>query len=129
MPTVVYTPDAVPPLPIYSQAVISKGLVFLSGNIGFAPDQKTVIEGGVQAQTRSALDNLGKILVASGSGFEHVTKVNIYLTNLARDFAPMNEVYAQYFNKDALPARTCIGVAALPLGAEVEIECVAEVVA
>ncbi|KII90323.1 hypothetical protein PLICRDRAFT_64339, partial [Plicaturopsis crispa FD-325 SS-3] len=120
----IYTADAVPPLPVFSQAIVSKGLVFLAGNIGCGPDHKSIIEGGVQAQTRSALDNMGIVLKAAGSDFAHVVKVNIYLLNLPRDFAPMNEIYSEYF-KDSLPARTCIGVAALPLGAEVEIECVA----
>jgi 2-iminobutanoate/2-iminopropanoate deaminase len=85
------------------------------------------------------------VLRASGSGLEHIVKANIYLSNLARDFEPMNEAYAevrrhdcleyapltnilQFFEKGNFPARTCIGVAALPLDADVEIECVAEVV-
>ncbi|KAL0951672.1 hypothetical protein HGRIS_008351 [Hohenbuehelia grisea] len=124
--TVIFTEDALPPLPIYSQAVVSKGTVYASGNIG-CTRELVLVEGGVQAQTRAALENLAKVLKASGSGLEHILKVNIYLTNLQRDFAPMNEVYATFFTEGNFPARTCIGVAALPLGADVEIECVAEV--
>ncbi|KAF8665278.1 hypothetical protein AX16_000299 [Volvariella volvacea WC 439] len=123
---IVTTPDAVPPLPVFSQAVISKGHVYASGNVGCTSDWK-LVDGGVQAQTRAALQNLDKVLKAAGSGLEHAVKINIYLPNLARDFQAMNEVYIEFFNKHKLPARTCIGVAALPLGADVEIECVAEI--
>ncbi|KAG6830892.1 hypothetical protein H0H92_014043 [Tricholoma furcatifolium] len=122
---IVFTPDAVPPLPVFSQAVISKGNVYVSGNIGCTKDLK-LVEGGVQPQT-VALENISTVLKAAGSGLEHIIKVNIYLPNLSRDFAPMNEIYSQFFDKDNLPARTCIGVASLPLGADVEIECFAEI--
>ncbi|KAI0319652.1 YjgF-like protein [Amylostereum chailletii] len=124
--TIVFTEDAVPPLPIYSQAVVSAGNVYASGNIGITRDMK-LVDGGVQEQTRTALKNLAIILKASGSGLEHILKVNIYLTDLKRDFIPMNEVYAEFFETGNFPARTCIGVAALPLGADVEIECIAAV--
>ncbi|KAH8978582.1 Endoribonuclease L-PSP [Lactarius hatsudake] len=123
---IIFTEEALPPFPIFSQAVVSNGTVYASGNIGINRESKLV--GDVKEQTRAALHNLGKVLQASGSGLEHIVKANIYLTNLARDFGPMNEAYAEFFEKGKFPARTCIGVAALPLGADVEIECVAEVV-
>ncbi|KAH7919353.1 Endoribonuclease L-PSP [Leucogyrophana mollusca] len=123
---VVSTPDANPPLPIFSQAVISRGHVYVSGNIGCTPDFK-LVEGGVQAQTRAALENISKVLQAAGSGLEHIVKANIYLTNMSKDFTPMNEVYATFFKAGEMPARTCIGVSSLPMGADVEIECFAEV--
>ncbi|KAI0064057.1 Endoribonuclease L-PSP [Artomyces pyxidatus] len=131
---IVFTEDALPPLPIYcdrfmspsAQAVVSRGTVYASGNIGITRDMN-LVEGGVEAQTRAALENLSKVLKAAGSGLEHVLKVNVYLTNLPRDFQPMNGVYSQFFEQGKMPARTCIGVAALPLGADVEIECTAEV--
>ncbi|OBZ71665.1 Protein MMF1, mitochondrial [Grifola frondosa] len=102
---VVFSAEANPPLPIYSQAIISGKTVYVSGSIGCTRDL-VLVEGGVQAQTRAALDNMKKILIAAGSGLEHVLKANYFPTNP--------------------PARTCIGVAALPLGADVEIECIAE---
>ncbi|KAI0030064.1 YjgF-like protein [Vararia minispora EC-137] len=117
---VIFTEEALPPLPIYSQAIVSNGTVYASGNIGITRDMK-LVEGGVQGQTRAALKNLEIVLKASGSSLANVLKVNIYLTNLKRDFAPMNETYSEF------PARTCIGVAELPLGADVEIECIAAV--
>ncbi|KAF8079005.1 Endoribonuclease L-PSP [Lyophyllum atratum] len=123
---IVSTSDAIPPLPVFSQAVISRGNVYVSGNIGCTKDL-VLVEGGVQSQTRSALENVAIVLKAAGSGLEHVVKVNIYLSDLTRDFQAMNEIYLQFFDKDKLPARTCVGVASLPLGADVEIECLAEI--
>ncbi|KAF5352477.1 hypothetical protein D9756_005866 [Leucocoprinus leucothites] len=120
---IVTAPDANPPLPIFSQAVKADGFVYVSGNIG--SEGFTLVEGGVQAETRAAIENISKVLKASGTGLENVVKVNIYLTNFERDFAPMNEVYLQFFGSDAPPARTCIGVVTLPLKANVEIECIA----
>ncbi|PAV19416.1 Endoribonuclease L-PSP [Pyrrhoderma noxium] len=98
---VVYTPEAVPPLPVFSQATISRGYVYVSGTIGILHDLKTIVPGGVQAQTQQALENMQKVLKAA--------------------------VYIQFFDKDKMPARTCVGVATLPLGADFEIECVAEI--
>ncbi|KIJ65297.1 hypothetical protein HYDPIDRAFT_28011 [Hydnomerulius pinastri MD-312] len=117
-------PGAVPPLQTFSQAVISKGNIYVSGNIGW--DDEFNIVGGIQAQTRAALENMKKILEGAGSGLEHVVKVNVFLVNLVRDFHQMNEVYTEFFPPEAMPARTCIGVAALPAGGAVEIECIAE---
>lgn len=122
---VVYTADAVPPLTAFSQAIKSKGFVYLSGNIGCTSEFQ-IVEGGVQGQTVAALENMTKILEAAGSGLQNVVKVNVYLTNLTRDFSEMNSVYISFFDQNAMPARTCVGVASLPLGASVEIECVAE---
>ncbi|KAG2743762.1 Endoribonuclease L-PSP [Suillus brevipes Sb2] len=122
---VVYTADAVPPLTAFSQAIKSKGFVYLSGNIGCTSEFQ-IVEGGVQGQTVAALENMTKILEAAGSGLQYVVKVNVYLTNLTRDFSEMNSVYISFFDQNAMPARTCVGVASLPLGASVEIECVAE---
>ncbi|RPD62243.1 YjgF-like protein [Lentinus tigrinus ALCF2SS1-7] len=121
---VVFSEEANPPLPIYSQAIISGKTIYVSGSIGIDREFK-LVPGGVQAQTRAALDNMTKILKGAGVDRSAVLKCNVFLTNLKQDFAPMNEVYQEYFPKDP-PARTCIGVAALPLGADIEIECIAE---
>ncbi|KAF9486483.1 YjgF-like protein [Pholiota conissans] len=117
----VFTPDAVPPLPIFctiipsgnclkhtdttnaiAQAVVSKGIVYASGNIGCDSNFK-LVEGGVQAQTRAALRNLAIILQAAGSGLEHIVKANIYLANMPRDFQAMNEVYAEFLGLPTVP--------------------------
>ncbi|KAG1730208.1 Endoribonuclease L-PSP [Suillus lakei] len=112
---VVFTPNAVPPLATFSQAIISKGFVYVSGNIG-CTSEFMIVEGGVRGQTIAALENLSKILEAAGSGLQHVVKTNVYLTNLARDFSDMNSVYLMFFEENAMPARTCVGI-----------ECVAEI--
>ncbi|KAI0294317.1 Endoribonuclease L-PSP/chorismate mutase-like protein, partial [Multifurca ochricompacta] len=124
---IIFTEDALPPLPIYSQAVVSNGTVYASGNIGIDRELRLVESEDRLYLQRAALQNLEKVLKASGSGLEHIVKVNIYLKNLARDFKSMNRIYSEFFEKGKFPARTCIGVSELPLGADVEIECVAEV--
>ncbi|VDB95195.1 unnamed protein product [Peniophora sp. CBMAI 1063] len=123
---IVHAPNAIRAMPVFSQATISKGFVFVSGNIGCDNDFK-VIEGGVQPQTRAALENMKKVLASAGCEMKHIVKANIYLTDVTRDFRPMNEVYKEYFEEGKMPARTCVGVSQLPLpGAVVEIECTAE---
>jgi len=128
---IVSTPNALPPLPTFSQAVISKGHVYVSGNIGLDElvdaTKFKLAEGGVKGQSRAALQNLSKVLKASGSGLEHIVKATVFLTDLPNDFGPMNEVYMEFFDKDKMPARTCIGVKNLPLGAVFEMECIAEI--
>ncbi|KAF9469767.1 Endoribonuclease L-PSP [Collybia nuda] len=123
---IVFTSEAIPPLPVFSQAVISQGHIYASGSIGVTREMK-LVDGGVQPQTRAALENLATVLKAAGSGLEYIVKANIYLSNMSRDFQAMNAIYITFFKKDRMPARTCVGVAALPLGADVEIECIAEI--
>jgi len=120
---VVYAPDAVPTMSVFCHATQdpTTGLIWCSGSIGCDKDYK--LPEGVQAQTKLLLDNVVKVLEAAGSSLEKIVKVNVYLVDMKRDFGPMNEVYATYFKQ--VPARTCIGVAALPLGALVEMECTA----
>ncbi|KAF7322475.1 YjgF-like protein [Mycena chlorophos] len=125
---IIFTPDALPVMPVFCQAAVSNGVVYVSGNIGCDRDFK-VVEGGIKAQTRAALENVSIVLKAAGSGLEHIIKANIYLTDMA-DFKAMNEVYAEFFDKDNVPARTCVQVVALPLPGAVysfEMECHAAV--
>ncbi|TEB38622.1 Endoribonuclease L-PSP [Coprinellus micaceus] len=126
MPQYVFTEEAMPPLPVFSQATVSKGFVFASGNIGITKEWK-LVEGGVKEQTRAALRNLEIVLKASGSSLQHIVKVNVYIRDFA-EFSGMNEAYAEFFEKDKMPARTCVGVASLPFNAAVEIECTAELI-
>jgi len=126
MKKVINNPDAIPPLPVFSHATITSDgkLVYVSGSIGCDKDYKLV--GGLKEQTRAALENMQKILKSAGSDLQYILKANIYLANMPRDFVPMNEVYIEFFPSEP-PARTCVGVSSLPMGADVEIECVAEV--
>jgi len=113
-------PAAVGP---YSQATKVGDWLFLSGQIPLEPTTGQIASGGIVPQTRRVLENVRAVLKAAGATFEDVVRVNVYLIDLG-DFAQMNEIYATYFPKDP-PARATVGVAALPRGAAVEIECTA----
>lgn len=108
----------------YSSAVVGAGLLFCSGQTPLDPATGDLVTGGVEHQTRQCFANLFAVLAATGLDADDVVKVNVYLTDMD-DFAAMNLAYAEHF-EEPLPARTTIGVAALPLGASVEIELVAE---
>jgi 2-iminobutanoate/2-iminopropanoate deaminase len=119
------TADAPAAVGPYSQAIRSGDTVYTAGQLGLDPETGKLAEGGIQAQTRQALQNIQAILAASGSGMAQVVKTTVYLQDMA-DFRNMNEVYATFF-PDAPPARSTVQVAALPLGGLVEIEAVAVV--
>ncbi len=107
----------------YSHGVVSDGHAFLSGQTPLDPATGRLVDGDIGAQTRQCFANLGAVLTAAGLTFDDVVKCNVFLTDMG-DFAAMNAVYAEHFD-EPYPARTTIGVAALPLGASVEIELVA----
>lgn len=113
-------PKAIGP---YSQAIHIESLVFTAGQIGLDPVSGELVEGGVEAQTRQALQNLKAILEASDSGLNFVVKATVFLQDM-NDYAKMNAVYGEFFSKNP-PARSAVAVAALPKGALVEIEVVA----
>jgi 2-iminobutanoate/2-iminopropanoate deaminase len=118
--TVVSGPSAIGP---YSVGIQAGEFVFTAGQIGLDPTTGNIVAGGVEAETRQALENLKKILEAAHSGLEQVVKTTVFLQNMG-DFAAMNAIYAQYFT-EPYPARSAIQVAALPKNAQVEIEAVA----
>lgn len=107
----------------YSHAIETDGLVFCSGQTPLDPETGHLVRGGVKAQTHQCFDNLFAVLEAAGLTPEHVIKVNVYLAHM-NDFLHMNDAYGQRFS-EPYPARTTVGVAALPLGAAVEIELIA----
>jgi 2-iminobutanoate/2-iminopropanoate deaminase len=113
-------PDAVGP---YSQAIEAQGVLFCSGQVGLDPASGELVSGDVSEQTRRAMRNLEAVLTGAGAGFDDVVKVTAYLTDIG-DFGTFNEVYGEFF-KDDPPARATVGVAGLPKGAVVEVECVA----
>lgn len=113
-------PGAIGP---YSQAVKVDNVVYISGQIPIDPAIGEVVAGGVQAEARTVLENLKAILESSGSSFERVVKVTVYITDM-NQFAQVNEVYAEYFTTDC-PARACVEVSALPKGVAVEMDAVA----
>jgi 2-iminobutanoate/2-iminopropanoate deaminase len=107
----------------YSQAVVSNGLVFTSGQIGLDPATGEFVGPGVEQQTRAALANLAAVLEAAGSSLGSVLRTTIYLRDMA-DFAVVNAVYAEVFG-ESLPARATVAVAGLPKDARVEIDAFA----
>ena len=113
-------PEAIGP---YSQAVKSNGFVFCSGQVPFDPKTMELISGTVTEETQRCMKNLSAVLEAAGSSLDDIVKTTIYVTNMD-DFAEVNEAYGAFFTSDP-PARATVGVAALPKGARVEIECVA----
>ena len=115
-----YAPAAIGP---YSVAIKTDNLVFVSGQLGIDPANGAIVDGGIQAQTRTALTNLKSVLQSAGSSLEQVVKTTVFLTDMAQ-FAEMNAVYAEFFTSDH-PARSAIQVAALPKGGIVEIEAIA----
>jgi 2-iminobutanoate/2-iminopropanoate deaminase len=113
-------PKAIGP---YEQAIKANGFLYTAGQIPLDPKSGNLVEGDIGAQTRRVLENLKAVLEAGGSSLDRVVKATVFLKNMA-DFAPMNEVYAQYLG-NAKPARSTVAVAALPRGALVEIDLVA----
>jgi 2-iminobutanoate/2-iminopropanoate deaminase len=107
----------------YNQAVRAGGFVFCAGQVGLDPASGTLVDGGVEAQARRAMQNLAAVLEAAGSGFDRVVKTTIFVADLG-DFAAVNEVYGSFFSAEP-PARSTVQVAGLPAGALVEIEAIA----
>jgi 2-iminobutanoate/2-iminopropanoate deaminase len=108
----------------YSQAVKSGNMVYTSGQIALVPETGEFLDGDIRVQTRQVLSNLKSVLEAAGSGMERVVKTTCYLKNIS-DFAMFNEIYAEFFASHK-PARSTIEAAALPKGALVEVEAVAQ---
>jgi reactive intermediate/imine deaminase len=119
-------PAAPEPVAPFSHAVEADGWVQLTGQMPTDPmDPAKPLPDGIEAQTRRVMDNLVLVLSELGLGLEHVTSVRAFLVEFERDYAAMNAAYASYFPADRLPARTCIGVTGMALGALVEIDMVA----
>ena len=118
----VYTkkaPEAVGP---YSQAIVSGNYVFTSGQLGIGENGK--LGDGIISQTENALKNLTEVLLAAGTDLKNVVKTTCFLANI-KDFSSFNEIYGKYFTEK--PARSLIEASALPKGALVEIEAIAEI--
>jgi 2-iminobutanoate/2-iminopropanoate deaminase len=119
----VSTAGAPAALGAYSQGIVSDGFLFSAGQVGLDPASAELVDGGVEPQAERARANLTAVLDAAGCTWADVVKTTIYLADVG-DFATVNEVYSRFVT-DPPPARTTIGVAALPKGARVEVEVVA----
>jgi 2-iminobutanoate/2-iminopropanoate deaminase len=111
-----------PPRP-FSPAVRADGFLFLSGQIG-TDSTGAVVPGGIQAETRQTMENIGAVLRRSGSSFDRVVKCTVFIADM-KEWGAMNEVYVTYFAADKRPARSALGANGLALNAKVEIECIA----
>ena len=120
--TAITSPELAPPVGPFSQAIEVGGFIYVSGHVGQDPATGKVVEGGIAAETERVLQNLSSVLKAAGKSFDDVVRAGVYLTSMS-DFAALNGVYAKHFSKP-FPARTTIAVAALPLGACIEIDLV-----
>ena len=120
----IIAPKAPAALGPYSAAVRVGELIFTSGQIPADPASGEIAPGGIAQQTEQSLKNLSAVLEAAGSGLDQVIKTTCFLTDMA-DFAAFNAAYGKYFSEHK-PARSTVAVKALPKGALVEIECVAE---
>jgi reactive intermediate/imine deaminase len=118
----IHTDRAPQAIGTYSQAVRAGDTVYLSGQVPFDPATMQLVPGDIEVQARRVFDNLKAVAEAAGASLDKAVKLTIFLIDL-KDFAKVNEVMATYFAKP-YPARSTIGVASLPRGAQLEIECV-----
>ncbi len=114
-------PKAVGP---YSQAVVSGNFVFVSGQIPLDPETGKMVEGDIEEKTKRVLENVSAVLESVGLSLKNVVKVTVFITDLS-NFEKVNKVYSEFFG-DHKPARSFVEVSALPKGAEIEIEVIAE---
>jgi reactive intermediate/imine deaminase len=119
---IIHTERAPQAIGTYSQAVRVGDTVYMSGQVPLDPATMQMVAGDIEAQIRRVFENLKAVAEAAGGTLAQAVKVNVYLTDLA-NFAKVNEVMAQYCAKP-YPARAAVGVAQLPRGAQVEIECI-----
>ena len=122
--TIIQTDQAPQAIGTYSQAVRCGNTVYLSGQIPLDPASMELVEGDMAAQIRRVFDNLAAVADAAGGSLADVAKLNVFLPDLGH-FALVNEIMAEYFN-EPYPARAAVGVAALPKGAQVEMDAVME---
>lgn len=123
MKKTIASPNAPKAIGPYSQAIELNGTLFISGQIPVNPAEGKIVDGGIEAQTRQSLKNIGAILEEAGLGYNDVVKTCVLLDDI-KNFAAMNAVYAEFF-PESKPARVCYQVAALPAGAMVEIDAIA----
>ena len=124
MKKIISTSEAPGAIGPYSQAVRSGNFLFCSGQIPLDPKSGQIVSGDIAAQTRRVLDNIAAVLRAEGLSFNNVVKTTIFLTDLG-DFQAVNEIYGSYFKQDP-PARSTVQVSALPKGAKIEIDAIAD---
>ncbi len=119
---IISTAEAPAAIGTYSQAVEVGNTLWVSGQIPLDPATKELVPGGIDAQIHQVFKNLRAIVTAAGASFDDVVKATVFLTDLSH-FATVNKIMAEYF-REPYPARAAVGVASLPRGAQVEVECI-----
>jgi reactive intermediate/imine deaminase len=119
---VIHTPKAPAAIGPYSQAIGANGMVFLSGQVGLDPETGQLVAGGFEAEARRVFANLAAVAEAAGSSLAAAVRVTVYLTDFGQ-FAVANRIMQEYF-REPYPARVTIGVASLPRGALIEVDCI-----
>ncbi len=107
----------------YSQGVATGGFLFVAGQLA-SDDRAFAAHGDIEAETRAAMERIGRVMARAGAGFADIVRVGVFMTDLSQ-FERMNTVYRGFFPSGRLPARTCVGVAALLGGGQIEIDCIA----
>tara|TARA_S200000501_G_C20669154_1_gene675540 strand:- start:135 stop:515 length:381 start_codon:yes stop_codon:yes gene_type:complete len=124
MKKVLDTPNAPKAVGTYNQAIESGNLIFTSGQVGIDPIKNTLVEGGVRNEINQILKNIDSILDDANLNKSHIIKLTVFLTDL-NQFEIVNESFKSFFGKIDFPARSTVEVSKLPLGANIEIECIA----
>lgn len=119
---VIQTPKAPAAIGPYSQAIGAGGMVFLSGQVGLDPGTGQLVTGGFEVEARRVFDNLAAVAEAAGSDLAAAVRVTVYLTDFGQ-FTVANSIMQEYF-REPFPARVTIGVASLPRGAAIEVDCI-----
>ena len=119
---IISTQGAPAAIGVYSQAVRVGNTIWVSGQIPLDPQTKELVQGDMEAQVRQVFENLKAIVAAAGASFDDVVKATVFLIDLSH-FGLVNKVMAEYF-REPYPARAAVGVAALPRGAQIEVECI-----
>ncbi len=125
MKKIINVSNAPKPIAPYSQATLSNGTLYVSGQIGINPVTGKLVEGGIKAQTQQIMENIGMILKEAGLDYKNVVKCSIFMTDMFF-YGDINDVYGTFFKVDP-PAREAVAVKALPANVQVEISCIATV--
>ncbi len=124
MKKVVHTPNAPKAVGTYNQAIEINNFIFTSGQVGLDPVNSTLVEGGIESEIKQVLKNIDLILCDAGLNKSNIIKMTVFLINLDQ-FSVVNDVFKEFFGGVTFPARSTVEVSKLPLGALVEIECIA----
>ena len=124
MRNIIKTDKAPAAIGTYNQAIETNGLLFTSGQIGIDPETGKMVEGGIKSQVNRVLENINAILSETGLNKEAIIKLTVFLKDF-NDFSTVNDVFKEFFGENEFPARTTVEVSELPLGALIEIDCIA----